>query len=560
MPKLLEMFSDVESPAQLSGRVTEFQAALDRSQETVLKGNVGWDPNSKTITKGINSPRGAAKADEILSRLDTITKAAGPGAGVSVTDADIEQLRALVSESNGNIRKDWTPTSPVSLAPYDLEGPAKLLVPHETPLRNSIPRTSGQGTARTFRAITSYTNDGLTGGAGVLTPFFNSQASSVAFGGPGNVNLNRPPKIATEGAEYTYKYVEQGFSDQVNWITQFQALGFDNPLSLSHTALLWSTMLGEERAMLYGRGATTGGYSGIVAAPSTITTGTATTGGSLAALTYYVYVAAVTGFGQSAVSTVASQVTTGTTSTLTVNVGTEPTGALYYNLYVGTTTGIANAHLQTAFSGNTVTITAYSAAATPIAGTDSSFDANAYDGMLTVATDPARSGYFLRLNAALSSSAPGSEIDAALVSMWTANRATPDEIWLTGRAQAFMSQSMRNGGASGYGSGYRTNLQTGSDVIMGTIVTGTMNPVSGTLTRLRAHPFMPSGTLLMRSTSLPIPASGVPAPVAVVNVQEYMALDWPVIQMTYDASTYLNGTLLHYAPAWHGAIVGITNG
>jgi len=39
-----------------------------------------------------------------------------------------------------------------------------------------------------------------------------------------------------------------------------------------------------------------------------------------------------------------------------------------------------------------------------------------------------------------------------------------------------------------------------------------------------------------------------------------MALDWPVIQMSYDVSTYWMGTMIHYAPAWSGLILGITNG
>ena len=41
------------------------------------------------------------------------------------------------------------------------------------------------------------------------------------------------------------------------------------------------------------------------------------------------------------------------------------------------------------------------------------------------------------------------------------------------------------------------------------------------------------------------------------NVQDYMAIDWPVIQHTYDTSTYWFGALVSYAPAWSGCLQGI---
>lgn len=550
---LPEMFSDTADPAEHGRRLTELNAALNQSHIDAASGLQTFDPITKTIQKGFASPAGAARVTEIL---DNVTKAAGAGALTAISAEDLGQLRALVQ---GNVQKNWTPTTPVTLAPYDLQAPAKLLVPHETPLRNSLPRERGVGSAGQYRAITSFTNDGLPNGVGQLTPFFNSQTSSVPFGGPGNVNLNRPPKIDYDGEAYSVAYVEQGYSDQVNWIAEFQSRGFDSARGLSHTALLWSTMLGEERAILFGRGTSGNGYSGVVAAPSGITTGTATTGGTIAAATYYVYVVAITGFGQSAASTVVSQVTTGATSTLTVNVGTEPTGALYYAAYIGTTTGIANAKYQGTFIGNTKTYTSYDAAGAVTAGTDTSADANAYDGYLTVQSDPARTGYFRRLNAALSTTNPGTEVNTALAAMWNANRARPSEAWMTGQAMTVMSEGMRTGGSAS--NGYVTNINVGNNgVVMGTAVVGAINPVTRTMISFHAHPFMPAGCILLRSTTLPIPNSNVPNPAAIRNVQEYMAIDWPVIQMSYDASTYLYGSMMHYAPAWSGLIVGVTNG
>ncbi|NUP38160.1 MAG: hypothetical protein HOY76_14385, partial [Streptomyces sp.] len=77
----------------------------------------------------------------------------------------------------------------------------------------------------------------------------------------------------------------------------------------------------------------------------TVTTGTATTGGSLAANTYYYQVSAVVArFGEISASTEVSQTTTGSTSTVTLSFSTPsnlPDGAspVLYKVYRGTSTG-----------------------------------------------------------------------------------------------------------------------------------------------------------------------------------------------------------------------------
>jgi hypothetical protein len=117
---------------------------------------------------------------------------------------------------------------------------------------------------------------------------------------------------------------------------------------------------------------------------------------------------------------------------------------------------------------------------------------------------------------------------------------------------------MRAGGGSGAASRYRTNVTTGDgNAVMGTVVGGHMNPNTGKVVDVRTHRFMPAGAVLIQSTSLPLPDAHIPAPSQVVSVQEYMAVDWPTIQMSYDASTYWIGTLVHYAPAWNGLILGV---
>lgn len=566
MSKILDdIFADV-APDDVAGK----GAALDAYKITLTQAHDDAE-NGRTWLSG-PVPIGGTDAASGLSKYGTLQKGLRPDkraelVGTLTKSLTSEQAAALQSELNmlqqtyvGDIQKDWTPNNPVGgtgLTAYDLEAPAKRLVPRYTPLRNTLPRVKGQGNARKFKRIDSISNAGIPGGAAVLSPFFNSQTQTTAFG---PVTLNRPKKINYTGSDWSVGYVELGFSDSVTYIAQFEGLGFDNLRGLSQTALLYSHLMGEERGILYSRGATGNGYSGLIAAPGSITTGTATTGGTIAAATYSVYVTAVSGFGESAPSSVASQVTTGATSTLTVTVGTEPTGAIYYNLYIGTAAGIGNAKFQGSFAGNTVTLLSYNAGGTVATGVDTSFDTNAYDGFLTVQSDPTRTGYLKRVNGTLSTTNPGDEFDSALATMFTNNGADPDEIWTTGAIRKVLAQIMRQGGTSGYGPGYRTTLVTGDgNVIMGTSVSGLMNANTGKVVDVKTHRFMPIGAALIRSTSVPVEDSNISAPVSMVNVQDYMAIDWPQIQMSYDQSTYQIGTMLHQAPAWSGLLLGITN-
>lgn len=549
--KLADMFG-TDDPARQGQLVAEYHDAMTKSLAATDAGEVRWDSINR---RPVTMDPAVRTAREAIEHLDRIEKAYGAGA-----DAAMAQDLATLRESLGTINKDWTPTSPVAagLVPYDLEAPAKVLVPKHTPLRNSLPRVKGQGNARQFRRILSFTNAGIAGGAASTLPFFSSLTQTATFGGPGNLTLNRPGKISYTGDSKSIGYVELGFSDQVDWLTQFQGLGFDDVRGISHTALLWAHLMGEERAILYGRGATGLGYAGTVAAPGSVTTGTATTGGSIAAATYSVYVVALTGTGQSAPSTVATQVTTGSTSTITVTVGSEPTGAIYYGLYVGTTAGITNATLQTTFVGNTYTLTAYTTSGVAGVAADSSFTALAYDGFLTVQSDPAQTGYLKRVNAAWSTANPGDEINTALAVMYAANGATPDQAWMTAALRKSFTDLLRIGNGTGAANGYRTEVRPGDNgVTVGNVVTGIVNPNTGDMLDINTHRFMLPGAVLLRSTSIGDVARSVPNPVQMVNVQDYMAVDWPQIQMSYDASTYQIGTMEHIAPGWSGLLLGV---
>jgi hypothetical protein len=108
---------------------------------------------------------------------------------------------------------------------------------------------------------------------------------------------------------------------------------------------------------------------------------------------------------------------------------------------------------------------------------------------------------------------------------------------------------------------YRITLSEGEQgsMTIGGMVTGLANESSPTsrICDLRVHPYMPVGASFIRTRVLNIPDSGIGDTTTVTSVQDYMSVDWPQIQFTYDASTYWLGTLIHYAPKWSGAIFGL---
>lgn len=552
-PKPSEMFSDTTNPAEIAQRFEDYKATwrdVERQAEqdpgVYLKGTgIVRDPSA-----------GIARLDGAIANITKGLSAEQLG-GI---ESDLAQIKAMKAD----LAKDWQSVaynSRSGLMLYDLEAPSKKVVPRQTPIRNRTARNNtGVGGAHEFRRITGWSNS-RTGGVPDLMAGFNSETTTTTFGGV--TGLRRPQKITYATDSKMIAFVEQGLSDSVTHKAQYQSRGFESIISLSQTALLWATMGAEERAQLYARGASANGFLGAVSAP-TISQSSASTGGSIGAATYYLKVTANAGGGETVVSNeVNTGALSGSTNTITVNVTTEPTGALNYNLYVGTASN--GETLQASFVGNSFTLTSYAATATtpPVADGSVSSGGTLYDGFLSVLTDPNQSGYVKRINAKLSTSNPGDEFQQAFIKLYGADvvgagdkrLADPNIIWLDGLVRKEMSDLLKNNAST---TAYRIELQQGQGgTSIGSLVNGIVNEVTGTMVDLEVHPYMPSGAAVIHSESLPVPDSEISNTVEVVNVQDYMAYKWPDIQMTYDQSTYQYGTLVFYAPAWSGALLGI---
>jgi hypothetical protein len=329
----------------------------------------------------------------------------------------------------------------------------------------------------------------------------------------------------------------------------------------------------EERMMLFARG-TASGYSGALSAPTfTLATPVATASQTaLAATTYYVNVTAdagisQNGFGESILGTEANAVVA-SGDVLTITVSTAVTGALGYNIYVGTATGAANLKYQGTLkgtgtftiqgagaivNGNNAAFTTSGAAASR-ATSDTSAYATGYDGILPTVLGP-NSGAVNTINSTFSTANPGVEFQSVFATMYQAVKADPDLVLLNGNDRKQLSDAIKSGSTANY----RLTIQEpGKDgVTYGSIVTGLQNEVTGKAVDLMVHPWLNQGVAPVLSFTLPIPDTEVSDVWANFMVQDYMGIQWPVVQFSYDFSTYFRGTFFCTAPAWNGVVNGI---
>jgi hypothetical protein len=551
MPRATDLFGDA-SPREAAERHEEYLGELNKSLA-----------NSSSVP-------GQTPTQDPLAAMEALaaTKSLTPDALAGLQNA-LSAQRVAMQE----IQKDITLTSPLStsFAAFDLEAPAKLLTPRPTPLRNRIPRKKGVGTSHRVKRILGYTGTG-TGGVGNTWPGI-TESSTATFG---SINYERGPKISYSADDLVLPYNSYSLSDSVSFDANFSGLGYQDLRQLSSTSTLYATMLMEERMMLMARG-TASGYSGALTAP-TFTLASPVASGSqtaLAANTYYVNVTADAGisgngFGESIVGTEASTaVASG--DVLTITVSTAVAGALGYNIYVGTATGNANVKYQgtlkgtgtftiqgataTGLTGNNAAFTTSGAAATRAAA-DTSAYSTGYDGILPTVLG-ANSGYNNSINSTFSTANPGSEFQTVFASLYQSVKADPDLVLLNGNDRKQLSDAIKSGSTANYRLVINDPGEGGTTY--GSIVTGLQNEVTGKAVDLMVHPWLNQGVAPVLSFTLPIPDTEVSDVWANFLVQDYMGIQWPVTQFSYDFSTYFRGTFFCTAPAWNGAVSGIIN-
>lgn len=580
VPKLEDLF-DGMGRAERTAQFDAFKASLDKSAEASLRGDFTYVPGEPTAQRGGSM---TSQLEAILANPE-ITKSLDPDTLSSIST----QLSAAKSEM-ADITKDWTLTNPLStgFVPFDLEAPAKLLFPRMTPIRNRTPRLPGQGLSRRYKRVTGISGSG-TGGVANLSPFI-SDTTTISVG---SLTLRRGTKITYAADELVIPYMQMGLSDVVLWSAEFQSQGFQDIRQLSQTALLYASMLADERAILGGRG-TQSGFLGALSTPgaptvTAVNAAGAQTGNTANIANLFVVVTALSMFGETVIGTALNSTALSAATGKVLNVNwADITGAIGYNVYAGTTDGttiatlfkVASAFTSGTPTGNKAVINftgggtggapnstantfpvnadgtggTFAAINPPAAGT--SADANGYDGYLAVLLDPTKTGFLNRLDGTLSTSNPGTEYQAAFASLWDSVKADPDRVMMNGFDRKQLSDAVKAGTTT---PGYRLTITQDevSDVTLGSLVSQIYNEVTGKAVEVEVLPWMPQSNSLVHSDTLPIPDSQVSNTVEYHLPQDYMAINWPVIQHTYDISSYWLGSPIFYAPAWSGAVTGI---
>ena len=468
------------------------------------------------------------------------------------------------------------------LSAYDLQAPAKNIFPVITPLRNTLPRVQRQfpGDAARWRTIASITGSGYDAMGWIPEGQRSASMSYVAT-----------PMVAP--------YVTLGEEDTVTFEAEAAAQGFEDINSTATLRLLQKTMRKEEHALLGGN------VSVALGTPSTPVLSASGTGATLPAATYSVIVVALTfeGYSNSSISggvATTKTITGNDSNTYTLNGGSSNrsanatqaatlgqtlsasvlpiNGAVAYAWFVGAG---GSESLQAVTTLNSATFSSPLLTGQQLASTitaDNSRNAAlAFDGLLSVAFNPANTAYVQSLATGsagtgtfLTSSGRGSvvEIDNMLVTMWNNYRISPTVLYVNTQEQRNITAKCLSNAS---GPLLRYNVEASGDTSLpyGITANGVVrwyyNPYSvdgGFDIPIRVHPDLPPGTILAFAERLPVwyQSNQVPNVAEVMTRRDYYRIDWPLRTRRREYGVYTEEVLAVYAPFGVGVLTNIGNG
>ena len=559
MPALVKGagFAKIGGNAPLTDDAEIFKRSMDaeKSLRSAVKTAIS---NPDSVRKSIN-PAFSSQFGLFLSENTA------PGLG-----SVVNEIQSVLSAELG---KNITLTSPLSsgFVPYDLVAPSRLIYPIYSPLRNKIPRVPGQGTSHRAKLVTGITGS-QTGGLGQQRISISETPSGQSING--NWPMNLPPAGSQAAVDMNIPYKFFGMSESLSWLAQFAGQGFEDVSALANLVLLQEFMLGEEYTMLSG----TSTALSVPAAPTLTARSPGSGEVALSGITtnLYVKVSALNYFGETVASTGASVAP----SNQVVDVTISPVrGAFVYNIYVTTGTSAGTYHLMASQVGSTrytlqgAIPTTTTSPPTADTGTSSSTD---YEGWLSVVDGHASTDASVYpagftgsyINKSANQTLNHEVLFTAFEEMWDGSggasntatsgafRADPAEIVAEGSDIARLADEVI---ASGSNTNYRlflTQDEVGG-VRSGAAVSEIQNPITRSVVRIVVHPWLYQGTAFLNSYTLPMSWSNVSNVWENVMVQDYLSINWPVIDASFRYSIYMYGALVCYAPQYNGVIQGL---
>jgi hypothetical protein len=510
----------------------------------------------------------------------------GHGGG-GLTDSTIKMVDEAIALSQQGPEAIKAITQATGLIGYDLEAPAKFLVPLISPLRNKFPRLKGPtGTGANWRAFTSLTNTNATAG----TP----NKLGVSEG-------NRNRVMAETVTSYLANYKSLGMENNVTFEATYAGENFDQPQARMVKNLLKLFIKEEEHVLLGGNNTLALNPSGATTTP---TCGDVAGGGTLLHDTTYSVIVVPLTYDGLRFGTVSATGIYQTYSRTNADSSVDATiqgfcgrksanqtqycandgvddhcvsaytpvvnGAMGYAWYISSTVG--QERLVAITTINSVLITAAPAGtnqlASALADTDTSVDPLLFDGALALTmgagqTNPAgtTSGGFVTHFA---TGTPGTgttfttdgvagipEIDATLESMFTTYQLGPKTIWVSAPAIKKLTQlSLGAAGAPLLRYFQDVNAVAKGVIDMGMVIGNYLNKFTQSYIAFRVHPFMPQSTVWMETEQLPngiYPENDVESVLAVRCRRDMYEIDWPLRSRKYEAGVYSDEVLQLYA-------------
>ncbi len=535
----------------------EIERLADFSSETL-----------RAVTKkGLTDPRGVTKgfASPFRSAINALNafspQAVGAGLAASAWSKEISQA----------IGKSFSLSSPLSsgFVPFDLVPFVRTIYPVYTPLRNKLPRVPGQGEYHKAKILSNITGS-LPGNLGSL----QDDSTSEFFGGSGFSEWPNP--LPASGSQTAYDisipYKFYALTESTSWLAQFSGQGFDDIYGLSSLVLLQEFMLLEEHDILASSSQALGTPSAPTLAARAAGTGeTANTG---VTTNVYVKVAALDFWGQTVASTGAS---VAWSAGNVVDVTIAPVdGALQYVIYV-TTGASAGTYYQWTTgmqSGSTGANKFTLQGALPVSGNQpltadsGTGSANRAESLIAVLSGRAYnsgSGPYPNVNAGYYNGKSASVLNVATVQnalqqMYNGANgyfANPSEIITSANDALNLANSIQNESIAAYQ--LRVQQSEMAGVTAGIAVANVVNPVTRSAPEIIVHPYLPQGTAILMSYTLPQTQNNLGNVVEMVMVQDYAQIGWPVIDPAFRQSILRYGTFFMPAPQYCGLLQGLQN-
>lgn len=473
-----------------------------------------------------------------------------------------------IAQTQGDVERAITTST--GFTPYVLETPAKVIFPVRAPLVQRAPRMVGKGTdIEHWKSVTSVFN--------AAGPFSQTHLGGTS---DGSTTIDSPVYVL---GNYQSSYQTIAEYNSVTFQAQWRNRALEGDmLARRKMELLYALKLQEENWLING--------ASKCWAPAPPLAVSSITAGSLVAGSYWYQITAVNGNGETLASTMVGPVVLGATGQVTLTFSGVP-WATSYNIYAAkSATKPANGamFIQVAadflsgalpvqptdyvgsMSISTVHQTLATTGANPPASNTATVNTNLFDGAqslcyLNAAGSPlsvgeSGMGSVILQPAAASGLLALQDIQYLLRKMYSFAAADPECLFVSPVEAVTIDNLI---GAQSNFRIYAEPNSAGSiqGLTVGQKVTKVLNQVTGTEMDLVTLPFLPQGTIMAGSFSIPFPAPSVQDPPFRVMVnQDYTSIDYPPSQanpQTYGFGCFVDETLVNQYQGGWGVLQGI---